>query len=310
MFELSQLRCFVAVAEELHFGRAATRLNITQPPLSRQIQLLEHGLDVQLLERTSRVVRLTPAGANFLPEAQRLLRLAESAALAARRSALGEMGTINFGFTAATGYEFLPRLITSFREKAPGIDLALREMVSADQIEALSSGRIDIGLLRPPFNRREFESICVVREPLMLAAPSAHPLASAEKVELANLDRQNFVGYSPYESRYFHDLIVSIFSAARVFPNYVQYMSQIHSILGLVRAGLGVSLVPRAAGSLRFQGVVLRDIDIDTNRIVELHLAWRASNPNPAVRNLVRHVQTISEERPSDVFTPKRDESV
>lgn len=294
MFELSQLRCFVAVAEELHFGRAAARLNLTQPPLSRQIQLLEHAIDVQLLERTSRVVRLSPAGANFLPEARRLLRLAESAALAARRSALGEAGTVNLGFTAASGYEFLPRLITGFREAAPEIDLVLHEMVSADQIEALSSSRIDLGLLRPPFNRREFNSICVVREPLMLAAPSGHRLATAEHVELADLDSENFVGYSPYESRYFYDLVVSIFATAGVVPHYVQYMSQMHSILGLVRAGLGVSLVPAASATLRMSGVVLRDIGIDQARIVELHLVWREANTNPAALRLVRFVRTLA----------------
>lgn len=295
MFELSQLRCFVAVAEELHFGRAAARLNLTQPPLSRQIQLLEHALDVQLLERTSRVVRLSPAGANFLPEARSLLRLAESAALAARRSALGEAGTINLGFTAASGYEFLPRLITGFREEAPEIDLVLKEMVSADQIEALSSGRIDIGLLRSPFNRREFGSVCVVREPLLLAAPSGHRLAIADTVELADLDRENFVGYSPYESRYFYDLVVSIFAAAGVVPNYVQYMSQMHSILGLVRAGLGVSLVPQATANLRMDGVVLRDVGIGGNRIVELHLVWREPLTNPAALRLVEFVRSFAQ---------------
>lgn len=295
MFELGQLRCFVAVAEELHFGRAAARLNLTQPPLSRQIQLLEHALDVQLLERTSRVVRLSHAGANFLPEARRLLRLAESAALAARRSALGEAGSVNLGFTAASGYDFLPRLITGFREEAPEIDLVLREMVSADQIEALTFGRIDIGLLRPPFNRREFGSLCVVREPLLLAAPSGHRLALAEKVELTDLDRENFVGYSPYESRYFYDLVVSIFAASGVVPNYVQYMSQMHSILGLVRAGLGVSLVPAATANLRMDGVVLRELDIDPSRIVELHLAWREPTANPAAQRLIRFVRAFTQ---------------
>lgn len=295
MFELGQLRCFVAVAEELHFGRAAARLNLTQPPLSRQIQLLEHALDVQLFERTSRIVRLTPAGANFLPEARRLLRLAESAALAARRSSLGETGTINLGFTAASGYELLPRLITGFREEAPDIDLVLREMVSADQMEALVSGRIEAGLLRPPFNRREFGSICVVREPLLFAAPSGHPLATAKRIALADLDGQNFVAYSPYESRYFYDLIASIFAETGVSPKHVQYMSQIHSILGLVRAGLGVSLVPRAARNLRFDGVELREIDIDKTRIAELHLVWREANTNPAVERLIRFVRAFAQ---------------
>jgi len=287
MFELAQLRCFVAVAEELHFGRAAARLNLTQPPLSRQIQLLEHVLEVRLFERTSRSVALTRAGESFLPEARRLLRFAEGAALAARRTARGEAGSINFGFTAASGYEFLPRLITLFRERAPDIDLVLREMVSADQIEALTSGRVDIGLVRPPFNRREFDSLCVVREPLLLAIPAGHPLATANAVSLSDLDRRAFVTYSPYEARYFYDLLVTIFREARVSPVYVQYISQIHSILGLVKAGLGLALVPRAAANLRFEGVVLRDIAIAPERIAELHMAWRCNNANPAIETLI-----------------------
>lgn len=290
MFELGQLKCFVAVAEELHFGRAAARLNLTQPPLSRQIQLLEHALDVRLFERTSRIVRLTRAGENFLPDARRLLRLAEGAALAAKRSAQGEAGLINLGFTAVSGYEFLPRLITLLRQQAPDIDLVLKEMVTADQLEALTAGRIDIGLLRTPFNRREFNSHCVVREPLMLAAPADHPLAQANRVRLSDFDTQPFVTYSPYEARYFYDLLVTIFGEAGVSPTYVQYMSQVHSILGLVKAGLGLSLVPRAAANLRYEGVVLRDVEDAPARIVELHIVWRKTNTNPAVDTLTNLV--------------------
>ena len=128
-FELRQLRCFVAAAEELHFGRAAARMNMTQPPLSRQIQLLEHVLGVKLLDRTSRAVKLTPAGRVFLLEARRILRLTESAALATRRIASGEAGTITLGFTAASGYSFLPRLLLQRASHAPNIDVALKEMV-------------------------------------------------------------------------------------------------------------------------------------------------------------------------------------
>ncbi|MGQ4275092.1 LysR substrate-binding domain-containing protein [Terrihabitans sp. B22-R8] len=290
MFELGQLRCFVAVAEELHFGRAAARLNITQPPLSRQIQLLEHVLEVRLFDRTSRSVMLTRAGQSFLPEARRLLRFAESAALAAKRTARGEAGTLNLGFTAASGYEFLPRLITSVRRQAPDIDLVLREMVSAEQIEGLVSGRIDAGLIRSPFNRREFRSMCVVREPLLLALPAQHPLAKAERVRLADLDQQNFIAYSPYEARYFYNLVGAIFAAAEISPVYVQYVSQIHSVLGLVKAGLGFALVPQAATNLGFDGVVLRDFENNETHIAELHLVWRPANTNPAITTLTELV--------------------
>jgi DNA-binding transcriptional LysR family regulator len=299
MFELSHLRCFVAVAEELHFGRAAIRLNLTQPPLSRQIQLLEHTLDVRLLDRTSRSVALTRAGHNFLPEARRLLRLAEGAALAARRTASGEEGSITLGFTAVSGYEFLPRLIKTFRAEAPGIDLVLKEMVSADQLESLTAGRIDVGLVRPSFNRRELTSLCVVREPLLLAAPEDHPLALAPEVSIGDLDRQPIVTFSPYEARYFYDLLATIFANAGITPHYAQHISQVHSIMGLVKAGIGLALVPRAALNLGFQGVVLRPIAIDARTIVELHAVWRPSNTNPAVATLEKTLRELAETSPA-----------
>ena len=133
MFDLNQLRCFVTVAEELHFGRAAARLNMTQPPLSRQIQVLEHIIDAPLLERTSRSVRLTPAGRSFLPEARRILKLAESASQVARRIALGKIGSLKIGFTAAAAYGFLPELVAACRARLPEVDFSLKEMVSGDQ---------------------------------------------------------------------------------------------------------------------------------------------------------------------------------
>ena len=137
MFDLNQLRCFVTVAEELHFGRAAARLNMTQPPLSRQIQVLEHIIDAPLLERTSRSVRLTPAGRSFLPEARRILKLAESASQVARRIAMGKTGSLKIGYTAAAAYGFLPELIAACRARLPEVDFSLKEMVSGDQLEAL-----------------------------------------------------------------------------------------------------------------------------------------------------------------------------
>ena len=282
MFELSQLRCFVAAAEELHFGRAAERLHMTQPPLSRQIQILERVLGVQLLARTSRIVRLTSAGRTFLPEARRILHLAESAAVSTRRTAAGDLGSVAIGFTAAGSYSFLPELIIAARERLPGVDLVLEEMVTAEQVEALASRRIDVALLRPPV-RRELDSLRVVREPLLAALPADHRLAKGRRPALGDFDRQPFVMYSPYEARYFYDLLAAIFAKAGVAPRYVQHMSQVHAILALVRAGLGAALVPAAAASLQFQGVVLRPVETRPARPVELYLAWERNNDNPAL---------------------------
>ncbi len=294
MFELHQLRCFVAVAEELHFGQAALRLNLSQPPVSRQIRMLEHHLAVVLFERTSRTVRLTPAGSRFLPEARRLLRLADDAARIAQRTEAGEEGRLALGFTAVSGYEFLPRLVKALTRGAPGIDLVLREMVTDEQLEALGTGWIDAGLVRPPFLRRDLQSLCALREPLLLAVPADHRLARKPKPTIRDLHEQPLIAYSPTESRYFHDLVTVLLREADVRPREVQQLSQIHSMLGLVQAGLGLALVPASAAALRVGNLTLRAIPTAPTRFVEMHLAWRADNRNPALPMLHRCLQDKS----------------
>ena len=189
MFEFSQLRCFLAVAEDLHFGRAAQRVNMTQPPLSRQIQLLEHELGVALFERTSRAVKLTPAGRTFLPEAKQMLRLAEGAVISAKRVARGESGSVTLGFTPGSSYAFLPRLAAIALEEMPDVDLVLKEMDSDDQMEALGAGRLDAGAVRLPVDRRGIELACVMREPILLAVCEGHPLAESNAPSLRDLER-------------------------------------------------------------------------------------------------------------------------
>lgn len=281
MFELSQLRCFVAVAEELHFGRAALRLNMTQPPLSRQIQILERVLDVTLLERSNRAVRLTPAGQRFLTDARHLLKLAESAAVLARRMANGKAGSINIGFTATSAYSYVPALVGACRRELPDIEISLKEMVSSDQLKRLDSGEIDIALLRPPIPRGNLDAFRVTAEPLIAALPSGHPLAQAAQLRLEDLASEPFIMYEPYEARYFHDLLVELFSRASLVPNYVQHLAQIHSILAMVHSGVGVALVPEAALNLHFSGVVLRPVLMQWQRPAELFFVWRGDNDNP-----------------------------
>ena len=215
MFELSQLRCFVAVAEELHFGRAALRLNMTQPPLSRQIQILERVLDVTLLERSNRAVRLTPAGQRFLTDARHLLKLAESAAVLARRMAERQGRIDQYRL-----HRRPPPTATCRRwsrpagAQLPDIEISLKEMVSSDQLKRLDSGEIDIALLRPPIPRGNLGAFRVTAEPLIAALPSGHPLAQAAQLRLEDLAGEPFIMYAPYEARYFHDLLVELFSRA------------------------------------------------------------------------------------------------
>jgi DNA-binding transcriptional LysR family regulator len=281
MFDLSQLRCFVAVAEELHFGRAAARLNMTQPPLSRQIKILEHALNAALFVRTSRSVRITPAGRSFLPEAKRLLKLAESAALVAQSIASGRAGSIKIGFTGGAAQSFLPALITECRARLADVELILKEMVSGDQIEALDSGQIDVGFLRPPVSRASFNAVAVLAESLIAAVPKGHRLARQKEIAIKDLDGVPFVMYAPFEARYFYDLLAGQFARAKILPRYVQHLSQIHSILSLVGTGLGLALVPQSAATLHVEQVVLRPVRLTPARPVELHMAWRRRDENP-----------------------------
>ena len=293
-FELSQLRCFVAAAEELHFGRAAARLNMTQPPLSRQIQLLERSVGVSLLERTSRRVRVTPAGRAFLIEARRILKLSESAAQKAWRISAGKAGSLAIGFTAASGYHFLPKVLRLMRSQMPTVDLALKEMVSGEQIEGLLTGRIDVGLLRPPIERRELATLRLLDEPLVAAIGSADSRARKASLRLEDFDKKTFVMYSTDGARYFHDLVTVLLNRAQVNPINVQYMTQIHSILALVSSGLGAAIVPAAARTLHFEGVTFRVIKTTPSRPVELYLAWRKDSDNPVLGQFLELVQTAA----------------
>ncbi len=282
MYELKQLRCFVAVGEELHFGRAAKHLHMTQPPLSRQIQMLEQELKIELLARTSRTVRLTPAGRAFLPEARRILALTESAAMTARRIAKGESGLIRMGFTASSSYDFLPRLLTLANSSLKGFGVVLNEMVTMQQMEALHADRIDFGLVRPPIDKRDLDVACVAREPLLLAVSSKHRFASGRAPTMKDLAGEPFITFSPVEGRYFYELIERMFRKAGITARYVQHISQVHSILALVSAGIGIALVPETAKKLHFEGAVLREL-ASPAVYAQLFLVWLSENDNPAL---------------------------
>ncbi|WP_423141737.1 LysR substrate-binding domain-containing protein [Parablastomonas sp. CN1-191] len=288
MFELSQLRCFVAAAEELHFGRAAQRLNMTQSPLSRQIQLLERILDVTLLERTSRNVALTPAGRVFLIEARRIVRLAESAQLSARRVAKGDAGKVAIGFTAVSGYSLIPQIVAAARAALPNIELELREMVTGEQVDALLTGLIDIGFVRPPIARSEFDTALMLTESLVVALPAGDDLQSRAALEPADLDGRLLVMYARHGAGYFHDMLVRLFDEAAAAPQFVQHVTQIHSMLGLVRAGLAAAIVPQSATGLHPDDIQFRQFTTVPERPVELHAAWRRDNTNPALEPMRR----------------------
>lgn len=281
MFELSHLRCFVAVGQELHFRRAAERLNMTQPPLSRQIRLLEHQVGTALLERTNRRVRFTAAGKAFFPEAVRILRLSEEAATTARRVAKAEAGSLAVGFTAAFGYGFLPEIVRRFHRRAPQISLTLKEMVTSAQLEALDAGHLDVGLLRPHPPHGGLETAPLAQEGLMLAIPRAQARKWPQRPTLACLHARPFIAYTPYEAGYFYELVRGLLDRARVVPDIVNFVPQIHTMLALVDSGIGVALIPETASRLQFEGVLLRRVAMRPPRPVEMVVSHRKDNDNP-----------------------------
>jgi len=262
---------------------------MTQPPLSRQIHMLEHELQVQLFVRTSRSVTLTPAGGAFLQETRRLLALAGNAASSAQRIARGESGLLSLGFTAGSSYSFLPRLLAYTNTYMKGTDIVLHEMLTRDQNEALQAHTIDIGILRLTSNTPNIEVVCVAREMMMLAVSHGHRLAKGRMPTIGDLKEEPFITFSPVDGPYFYELVERIFSSANVPTQYLQRVGQIHSILALVSAGQGIALVPESARALHFDRVVIRKIKMPPV-FAELYLAWAKDNANPALPHFCKVV--------------------
>jgi DNA-binding transcriptional LysR family regulator len=281
-FTLEQLRGFVAVADELHFGRAAARLQMTQPPLSRQIQKLERVVGAQLLERDNRRVALTAAGEVFLVEARRLLSLADTAPELARRVSSGSHGVVRIGFTAASTYGTLGRLLNEVGRGLPDIDLDLQEMVTREQVAGLLSEEVDLGLARPPFDADTFGSRLLHREALLVAVPTGHRLLDLGRdVVAADLATEPVVMHSPTKARYFYDLVVSMVPAAS--ENAVHTVSQVLTMLWLVAAGRGIAFVPASAARLPIEGIEFVRLETAVPEPVELHLLWVRDSGNPAL---------------------------
>ncbi|WP_313811376.1 LysR family transcriptional regulator [Glutamicibacter sp.] len=290
MFTLDQARSFVAVAEELHFGRAAERLNMTQPPLSRQIQKLERIVGVELLERDNRSVTLTAAGEAFLLEARRLVIAAERAPENARLIASGQLGALRIGFTAATGFSMLGPFLEQIGTKLPNVHLELTELVTNEQITALIDGDLDIGLARPPFDENLFESVLLLSEGLFVAVPSGHRLESLQRdLQVSDLADEPLVMHSPTKARYFYDLVV------RQIPiehNNVRHtVSQILTMISLVAAGRGIAFVPESAKVLGVEGVSYLRLSGPIEHPVQLHAIWNRKSRNPALARLIQIIK-------------------
>ena len=298
VIELRLWRQFVAVAEELHFGHAARRLHMTQPPLTQAIALLERLLGVRLFDRTKRSVALTAAGAALLPQARELLARAQALPAHARAAAAGEVGRLRLAFVSTVGFALLPQWVRAFREHSPGVALELIEATGDVQLQALARGEIDAGFMlhSPGFAPAGLQHTLIAREPLVLALPDHHPLATAPTLPLAKVLAEPLVIFPRRIVPSLHDAIFGLYHAAGRSPQVAQEAIQMQTIVNLVSAGLGVAWVPQSVRQFQRPGVVYRSVTGTRGKAVpacETTLAWSAGISNPPLGRFVSFVDKL-----------------
>ena len=295
--ELRHLRYFVAVAEELHFGRAAARLHVAQPALSQQIKQLEHELGVLLLARTKRRVALTEPGRLFLAEARRTLTQAALAVEVARGAEGGEIGRLRIGYVDAALWGALPDVIRTFRDRFPRVTLTMLERLPAHQIAGLRRGDLDVAIGPPPPASALVDTEPVTEEPVVAALPAAHPLAARGAVTVADLADDPWVLVPARVPCRLRNLALGAAAAAGFTPRVAQEARELDALVALVSAGLGVTLVPRSAARTQRPGVVFRPLAGDplTFRLVAL---WRRGQTRPALRTFLDVLrETVADRR-------------
>lgn len=287
--DLRQLRGFVAVAEELHFGRAASRLSMTQPPLSQQIRHLEEALGVRLFERTKRSVALTPIGREILVEARRILASADSLKPLAQSLARGDAGDLSLGFVSTADYGVLPPLLRAFTRQYPKVRLQLTEATTDIQLDSLLAGHLDVGLLIGPLapsHRVRLAYRPLVREPLVLALPEERAGDFGEApIAFDTIADLPLIVFPRRLAPVFYDIITGCYEAAGRIPRIAQEAIQMQTIVSLVSAGMGVALVPRSLRNLKRTGVVYRPL-VDAP-LVETGLAWRVDDVGPVLQRFI-----------------------
>lgn len=283
--ETRQLRYFVAVAEELHFGRAAQRLGIAQPALSQQIKRLEDDVGVALFHRTRRSVELTPAGEAMLRPARAALTEAETARRAAKSAARGEIGHLAVGFVESAAAEVIPRAVQRFRTERPGVGLRLREMSVDAQLEGLRSRALDLAIVRAPFPEEGLVLEQLVDEGLIVAVPLGHELDGRRRVAPQKLRDQPLVLLSRDVVPGLHDRVLALLQEHAGGARIAQEATSIQAVLGLVAAGLGVTLLPASAASLTRAGIAF--VKLSPSPRMSMLAAWQEANRSPLVRAFV-----------------------
>ncbi|MBP2630657.1 MAG: transcriptional regulator, LysR family [Firmicutes bacterium] len=285
--ELRHLKYFVVVAEELHFTRAADRLNMAQPPLSQQIHQLENELGVQLFYRNKRQVELSAAGEIFLKSVYKILNDIEKACDTAQRTHRGELGKIVVGFTGAATFGILPHLLQPYRTKFPLVDLAVLQLNTTDQIQSLLNGEINIGIIYVPVKNPGLTFKVIHQQPFIIAMPKNHPLASkSDPIELQELSKETFIMIPRKAGQVYYDTIINIFHSAGFSPNIGPEVYELQTSISLVAAGMGVALVPDSIQTLRIDGLAYRHLK-NPGSTLKTALVWRNDEASPLVHEFI-----------------------
>lgn len=295
--ELRHLRYFRAVAEELHFGRAAERLHIAQPPLSQQIRQLERELDVELFIRSTRKVELTPAGQAYLKRVTAILESVDDAGEQASRVASGMEGQLAIGCVGSATYSVLPQLVRALRLELPHIEVSVRgEMLAPAQIAALLAGEIQIALLRPPVQHPDIATTTLRRDRLIAVLPEGHRLADAEHLRVDEFVGEDFIAHAGQGLSVMGGLLAAICADAGFMPRIQHEVRETSTLVTLVAAGLGVAIVPAPTAALDIAGV--RFIPLTPSSLgIDLEVAWHADSASPAVARALEVLRAMTDPR-------------
>jgi len=291
--ELRHLRYFVAVAQELHFSRAAEKLQIAQPPLSQQIRQLERALGVRLFERNHHSVALTNAGQVFLEEARLILEQVEHALSRVKDAQQGLAGWLDIGYITSMGTTtIIPDILAIYRQRFPAVEIRLRKVNIQDQLQAIQTQQIQVGFITYPLEiPAELDSVVVERIPLVAVFAQQHPLALQASVPIRSLINEPFIFCQRQISHSFYDRIIQLCGFS---PRITQEVPDIHMQLGLVAANLGISIVPASSAAIRNHGIVYRPLaDLDADCTIETVLVWRRKDISPLVQEFLAIAQEV-----------------
>ena len=283
MIDIRRLQLFIAVAEELHFGRAAARVGMAQPPFSHQIRRLENELDLTLLTRNSRNVALTSAGAELLVHARDLIERRDRLVDHVRKTANGDAGTLRLGFAASSAIGLLSRIVRRFREEVPGVVLELDDRDGMDGSVAIRKGKIDLAIVRAPFEAPDLDVELIYEEPFVVVMPADHPLADRASVSPVELTSNSFVLFPRAASAGLHDTIIGICIRAGFSPQISQEANAWLSIMGLVESGFGITIAPKSAQAICPPGITCRPI-VGSDARAGLAMASRQNASNPLIK--------------------------